>query len=78
MTQHLRYLGPTTGQFRTGDVYLMLLAIDQERILLSEPWGTSYSYTSLAHLLQFWAPAIPHIPIKGGDRSALPNNELFT
>ncbi|TGD80276.1 hypothetical protein [Hymenobacter wooponensis] len=72
MTQHLRYLGPTTAQFRTGHVYLILLSIDRESIVVCEPWNKTYSYRNLAHLLQFWEPAFPYVPAKGDDLTASP------
>jgi hypothetical protein len=78
MRQPLRYLGPTTAQFRTGDVYLVLLAIDQERILLREPGNLPYVYRDLAHLLQFWQPVFPHLPVEGDDAGGRPADGSFT
>jgi hypothetical protein len=78
MTQYLRYLGPTTDQFRTGHVYRVLLAIDRERILLCEPWGITYPYQSLAHLLQFWQPALNYVPVQEDKPGDLPSFRSLT
>ena len=72
MTQKLRYLGSTTAQFRMGEVYLVLLTIDKEHIMLCEPWGKTYTYYSLAHLLQFWQPATDYVPTDEDELSSAP------
>ncbi|TGE07690.1 hypothetical protein [Hymenobacter fodinae] len=57
MTENLRYIGPTTGDFHQGEVYSTTVSIQNEMYWLSEEGRQGHPYSSLADLLRYWQPA---------------------
>ncbi|MBX0290940.1 hypothetical protein K3G63_10850 [Hymenobacter sp. HSC-4F20] len=56
MTEKLRYIGPNSVEYRTGEVYQLLISLHQCQYWIRQEGKIGTPYQTLAQLLREWEP----------------------